>query len=114
MAGEERGGLFAFFALTIGLSVALTLGIGLLHYKSELEKARPTESKAGNLNETRTNLNECINRLTEKVITLENTLGVKVEELEPLKKTLEKAPEKKTEPSEKSKPDQEEPEEGGR
>jgi hypothetical protein len=40
MAGEERGGVFAFIVLTIALSVAVTLGIALVFMRAENTRLR--------------------------------------------------------------------------
>ena len=44
MAGEERGGVFAFLVLTIALSIAITLGIALAFYKAEFDRRASLES----------------------------------------------------------------------
>ena len=44
MAGEERGGVFAFVVLTIALSVAVTLGIAVMFLKMENKRYLDTDT----------------------------------------------------------------------
>lgn len=109
MAGEERGGLFAFFALTIGLSVALALGIGLLHYKSEAERLRPAGGDEATFEKDLKALSSGVEELYRGFEKAGRGLGVEMPAPETAEPEKAAQPEKREEPDEGPPPD--EPEE---
>ena len=93
MAGEEKGGVFAFIVLTIALSVAITQGIALAFFKTENNRIKKIELDARDFSEKNSGLTERNRLITDERDDLKKEILKLSEELERMRNESGTAPE---------------------